>query len=113
MGRPCWIATTRRLEKLPPSRAPVDLIDDGRVAVTAAQEVGVQRIRHATFDRELRRRQCLAEHLPAEHLWAADVTADAAEDVVLDTFERQQLDQVRQGWVHVPGSSCRTGRRRP
>jgi len=51
---PCWIATTRRLLKLAPSAAAIDLVDDRCVEVAAAQEIGVQRVHRAALDRAAR-----------------------------------------------------------
>jgi hypothetical protein len=57
------------------------------------------------FDSELRRRQRLPEHLAAEYLRAADVPAVTAEDVVLDTLELEQMDQVGEYKMHVVASA--------
>ena len=53
----------------------------------------------------------LRQHLAAEHLRAADITARSAEDVVLDTLELQELDKVCQNRVHSLRTCC--DRRRP
>ncbi|KAG0740209.1 hypothetical protein G6F24_017091 [Rhizopus arrhizus] len=50
----------------------VHVVDDRVVDVAGAQEIGVQRMHvAAVVDRSLRRGQCLAQHLPAEHVLAA------------------------------------------
>src|SRR5690606_37346640 len=72
----------------------VDLVDDGGRDVAAAQEVRVQRMRHASVHRVVRRRQGLAENLPAENLRAADVPALAAKNVVLYALEAQQPQEI-------------------
>jgi len=78
----------------------VDLVDDRGIDVAAAQEVGVQGMRVAPFDRRARRHQRLPEHLAAEHLGAADVAALAAKQVELETLERHHLDQILEKPVH-------------
>ncbi|KAG1246515.1 hypothetical protein G6F68_014609 [Rhizopus microsporus] len=58
----------------------VHVVDDRVVDVAGAQEIGVQRMHvAAVVDRSLRRGQCLAQHLPAEHVLGADVAALPAE----------------------------------
>src|SRR4029077_9190051 len=52
----------------------IDLIDDGRVAVTTPQEIRVQRMHHASLDGGGCGAQRLPQHLPAKHLRTADVT---------------------------------------
>jgi hypothetical protein len=70
-----------------PVQAALHLIDDRRRKIAAAQEVGVQRMAGAAFDRPVGRNQALAEHLTAEYLRAADVAAGAAEQVDLELLE--------------------------
>ena len=48
-------------------------------------------------------RERLAEHLPAEYALAADVAALAAEDVVFEALELEQLEEVSKDGCH---SSC-------
>src|SRR5690606_20357258 len=77
---------------------PVELVHDRRVDVARAQEVGVQRVRAAfRRQRQLGGRQGLPEHLPAEHVLGADVPALAPEQVVLEAFQGEQLDQLVDG----------------
>ena len=72
----------------------IDVEDDRRGDVAGAQEIGVQRMHAAAvLDGLLRRRQRLAEHLPAEHVLGADVAALAAEQVVFQALEREQGDE--------------------
>ena len=47
IGSPCWLATTRRLEKLRPSRSRLTRKSIGMLVAAAAQEVGVQRMDRA------------------------------------------------------------------
>ncbi|CAH0272106.1 hypothetical protein SRABI35_03500 [Stenotrophomonas lactitubi] len=55
----------------------------------------MQRMHMATVvDRGLGGRQGLAQHLPAEHVLGADVAALAAEQVVLQPLQREQIDQL-------------------
>jgi hypothetical protein len=73
----------------------VDLVDDRRGDVAGAQEVGMQRVRAARLGhRRLRRRQGLADDLATEDVLGADVAALAAEQVVFQAFQREQLDQL-------------------
>ena len=66
--------------------------------IAGAHEIGVQRMRTAAagaaFHRGLRRRQGLAQHLAAEDVLGADVAALAAEQVVLEALEAEQVDQL-------------------
>ena len=54
--------------------------------------------------RRLAGRERLAEHLAAEHVFRPDVAALAAEQVVLEAFERQQFDEFGDGGGHAVGS---------
>ncbi len=69
----------------------VDLVNDGSIHVARQQEVCVQRVHVARARGIARRRERLPEHLPAKHPVAADVAALAAEDVVFDALELEQL----------------------
>ncbi len=71
-------------------QASVDLIDDRRVEIAAAEEVCVQGMHDTTFHRGAGGAERLAEHLPAENLRAADVTALAAKQVHLELLELEQ-----------------------
>ena len=74
----------------------------------------MQRVRYAVFDRVLRGREGLPEHLSAEYLGASDVAAVAAEDIVFDALELQERDQVCENGMHCACAvSCRFARRRP
>ncbi len=79
---------------------PVDVVDYRCVDVAPAQEVRVQRVRHPAFDRVLGRRQRLPQHLATKHLGAADVATVATENVVLNTLEREQRDEVFEHRMH-------------
>ena len=97
---PCWIATTRRLEKAAAVAAAVHLVDDRRVEVAAAQEIRVQRMHGAALDGAARGHERLPEHLSAEHLRTADVAALAAEQVHLEPLELEHFQQVGEDGVH-------------
>ena len=56
-------------------------------------------------DRAARRHQRLPEHLPAEHLRAADVTTFATKQVDLDALEIQQMQEVGEYLRHSPTPS--------
>ena len=55
---------------------------------------------NAALHRELCSRQRLAQHLAAENLRATDVTAVTAKNIVFDTLELQQRDEIFQYRVH-------------
>ena len=75
--------------------AAIDAVDDGLGEVAAPQEVRVHRMHDAAVvDRGMRGHQCLAQHLPAEHLRAARVAALAAKQVDLETLELELLLEV-------------------
>ena len=54
----------------------------------------------ATLHRKLRRRKGLPEHLSAEYLRTPDIPAVAAEDILFDTLQFEQPDQVGQYGMH-------------
>ena len=93
--------------------AAVDLVDDRQVEVAAAQEVRVQRMHLAPLDDgRIGGGERLPEHLPAEHLRAADVAARTAEQVHLEPLELELPQQVGQAADHgaaTPRRFCITG----
>ncbi len=94
----------------------VDLVNDRLGHVAAAQEIRVQRVGDPSVHGVLRGRQRLAQHLSPENLGAPDVAAVAAEDIVFDTLELQQRDQVFEYGVHcraVAVANRRCGHHRP
>ncbi len=93
--------------------AAVHLEHDRHREVAAAQEIGVQRVHLPAFDGARGRDQRLAEHLAPEHLRRADVAAVAAEQVVLDPLEVEDLQQFRQargGHALIPAARRRAAR---
>ena len=56
----------------------------------------MQRVRDATLDRLIGRRQRLGEHLAAEYLRRADIMALATKYMALDLFQVQQAQQLGQ-----------------
>ncbi len=78
----------------------IDLVDNRCRHVPTAQEIRVQRMRDPARDRMLCGGQCLPEHLAAENLSAADITAVATEYVFLDTLQSEQRNQVIENGVH-------------
>ena len=58
-------------------------------------------MRHPVLDRVLRRRQGLTEYLATEYLRTADVPAVASKNILLDTLECEQRDQVFEDRVHL------------
>jgi hypothetical protein len=69
----------------------------------------MERVHHAVIHGGRGRRQRLSEHLPAEDLRAADVAALAAEQVVLEPLELEQLQQIGQSPIgrHQSGTPSR------
>ena len=93
--------------------AAVHLEHDRHLQVAAAQEVGVQRVHLPALDGARGGDQRLAEHLAAEHLRRADVAAVAAEQVVLDPLEVEDLQEFRQargGHALIPAARRRGAR---
>ena len=77
-------------------RAAVDLVDDGPVEVATTQEISVERMYLTTrIDRRVGCGERLAEHLPAEDLWAADISALAAEQIDLQPLELKLAQQIQ------------------
>ena len=77
--------------------AAIDLVDDGPVEVAATQEISVERMHLTTrIDRRVGCGERLAEHLPAEDLWATDISALAAEKIDLQPLELELAQQIRQ-----------------
>lgn len=53
------------------------------------------------LDRVMCRGKRLAQYLAAEYLCAADIAALAAEEVILDTLEFEELDQIAEDRMHL------------
>jgi len=85
---------------------PVHLVDDRGIEISAAQEVGMQRVDRAAFRRCGGRDQSLTQHLAAENLRTADVPAFAAEQVQLEPFESHHLDQIVEQLIHQIPPEC-------
>ena len=62
----------------------------------------MERVHAAVLDGAARRHQRLAGHLPAEDALALLVGLGAAEDVDLDRFEVEEIDEELQGRAHRP-----------
>ena len=102
------MATTRRVVKLLAVADAVHLVEDRHGRVAGAQEVRVQRVHVAArLHRASGGDERLAGHLAAEHALAVLVGGDAAEDVHLDGFEIEQVDQVVER-VHAGARSGRS-----
>ncbi len=81
--------------KAPAVARALHVVDDRRRDVAGAQKIRMQRMRSTPgFDRLLRGGQGLTEHLAAEHVTCADIAALAAEQIVFETFELEQIDQL-------------------
>jgi hypothetical protein len=88
----------------------VDDIDDVGLDIAGAQEIGVQRVHDAILDGRARSAQGLAQDLPAVDARAADIPALAAEDIVLDALELEQMQQVGKDRLHGLPQSLRFSR---
>ena len=93
----------------------VDLVDDRHFGIAAEQEIGVQRMRRPrrhVLDRAAGRDQRLADDLAAEHPLPARLRRAAAEQIHLERFEIEDLDQFLDGGGHarLPVAPARSGR---
>src|SRR5262249_44989628 len=79
---------------------PVDVVEDGHVGVARPQEVGVERVRGAAFDRAASGHQRLPDHLAAEHPLPALARTHSAEEVHLDPLDVEEPDQVLENSLH-------------
>ena len=76
----------------------VDVVDDRHLGIARQQEIGVHRMRRpAGLDRAHRGDQRLADHLAAEHALPAGLRRAAAEQVHLERFEIEDVEQVLDG----------------
>ena len=87
-------------EALAVARA-VDLVEDGRLRIPRAQEVGVEGVRRIPLDRAAGGDQGLAQHLPPEDALRALLRAAAAEEVHLQLFEIEDSEQRIQRPTHA------------
>jgi len=78
----------------------VDLVDDRDLRVAGSQEVGVQRVDRATLDRPAGRDERLARHLASEDAQALIFRAATAEQVHLELFQVEDLEQLDQRALH-------------
>ena len=74
--------------------AAIHLVHNRRVEITAAQKIGVQRMHHPVGHGHGSGGQGLSQHLAAEHLRTADVTALAAKQIDLELFELEEIQQI-------------------
>jgi hypothetical protein len=79
---------------------PVDVVDDRDARVAGSQEVRVQRVHHSVLDRAARGHKRLSRDLATEHPLPVLVRAQATEQVDLELFEMQQLDELVQRTSH-------------
>jgi hypothetical protein len=89
-----------------PVAAAIHLVHDGRVEISAPQEVRMQRMHDTPFHRARGGGQGLTQHLAAEHLRAADVAALAAKQIQLELFELEQGEHIGRLRLHAPLSSA-------
>jgi hypothetical protein len=89
---------------------PLDLVDDRPLGIAGAQEIGVQRMRHALGrHRSLCGDERLSEHLAAVDPVPARIEADASEQVLL---KRLEVEHAEQGLEGLATGSAGFGRRR-
>ncbi len=81
---------------------PVHLVEDGDRRVAGSQEVGVEGMDPADFDRAAGGHQGLGGDLAAEHPLPVLVGADASEDVDFDGLEIEQVDEEIECVAHRP-----------
>src|SRR3546814_10088302 len=80
--------------RLPPeSTLSATLVPYTTLVRSRAQEVGVQRMHHALLDGALAGDQRLADNLAAIDAAPAEIARQAAEQVVVDDFEVEQVDR--------------------
>jgi len=81
----------------------IHLVENRHLRIAGAQEIGMQGMAKAPFDRAGRRHQRLAQHLTAENALNAVLGADAAKDVLFDLFQIEQIQHVLDGCLGVHG----------
>ena len=75
----------------------IDFVKNRNPGIARAQEIGVKRMADAvTVDGADGRRQCLAQHLTAEHALRARLGTEAAKNILLDLFQIEQGQDLRQ-----------------
>ena len=89
----------------------INVKHDRHRQVSAPKEIGMQRVHLAVLDCARRGDQRLTKHLASEYLGCADVAALAAEQVVLDPLEIEQLQHFREARA-VRHAFSRAARRR-
>ncbi len=101
---------------------PIDRVHDRPPHIPRPQKIRMQRM-HVSLRRHRlhRRRQCLPEHLPAEHRAPPEILTLTAKQVLLELLECEQRHQLVQNIRHgryskrelasmvTRGSACRTG----
>ena len=70
------------------------------IRIAGAQEISMQRMDVATFDRGIRRHQRLAQHLPAEHATMAGIATLATKQIQLQALQLQHLKQIGEQRIH-------------
>ena len=75
----------------------VDVVDDRNLGVARQQEIGVHGVRLPALDGAHRGDQRLADDLAAEHALPAGLRRAAAEQVHLERFEIENIEQILDG----------------
>jgi len=79
----------------------IDVINNRRLDIARAQEIGVQRVHGAVgFDCLLGSGKRLPEHLAAKYIAGADVATGASKQVVFQSLKRQQIQQFGYNGLH-------------
>ncbi len=86
-------------EALAVARA-IDFVKDRNAWVARANEISVERVRDAVFYRAAGRDQGLTQHLAAEDALPAVTRARAPENIDLDRFEIEEIQNFLDGFVH-------------
>jgi hypothetical protein len=79
---------------------PIHDIFNRRRHVTAAQEVGMQRMRQTIINGAARGHQRLTQNLPTKNLRRSDIMALTEKSVVVQLLQVQQLQQVSEHSIH-------------
>ena len=78
----------------------IDVVDNRYFGIAGQQEVGVHGMRWARFDCSHRGNQCLSDHLAAKHALPAGLRRAAPEQVHVERFEIENIEQILDGGGH-------------
>ncbi len=78
----------------------IDVINNRNLGVAGQQKVGVQGMGRPVLDGTDRRNQGLSDHLATEHALPADLRRAAAEQVLFQRLEIENIEQILDGGRH-------------